>query len=105
MSDSSFTPRSVPETVAPAFRDGLFQAVREAWVAGAKAREPQYPPLERQLRILARAARERDLPVADVLRTLDAVCRPPAGGDASLDWDSVRDWAGRVAIAAHYRSD
>ncbi|GJG85514.1 hypothetical protein tb265_06950 [Gemmatimonadetes bacterium T265] len=95
----------LPATVLPAFRDGLYQAVRAAWRDGHAARHPQYPPLERALERLARAARDHGIVTSAVLRTLDAVCRPADGGDDALDWDHVREWAGGVVIRAYYRAD
>ena len=105
MTDVPSPPQPAPDAVPPALRDGPYHAVRDAWAAGRAAHDPQYPPLERELERLARTARGRDVPVAEVLRTLDAVCRAPLGGSAALDWDNVREWAGRVVIRAYYRGD
>ena len=71
---------------------------RGAWTAGCRAHDPQHPPLRDALASLGRVARARDVPIAAVLRTLDAVCRPEVGGDATLDWDHFREWAGGVVI-------
>lgn len=95
----------VPAVVPPALRDGPFDGVRAAWVAGCRAHAPQHPPLRGALERLARTARAQGVPVGAVLRTLDAVCRPADGGDGALDWDHVRAWAGGVVIAAYYRDD
>jgi hypothetical protein len=65
-------------------------------VAGCEAGDPQLPPLRLALEHLAQEARDAAVPVAHVLRTLDAACRPSAGGDGALDWDHVRERAGRV---------
>jgi hypothetical protein len=92
----------VPAAVPPALREGAYARVRAAWVQGCRAHVAQHPPLRAALDELARTARGAALPVADVLRTLDAVCRPHAGGDAALDWDHVREWAGHVVIRAYY---
>jgi hypothetical protein len=95
----------VPAIVPSALRHGLYQAVRRAWQAGCRAADPVHPPLRAALETLAREARAGALPVTDVLRTLDAVCRPYVGGDGTLDWDHVREWAGGVVIGAYYRDD
>ena len=94
-----------PRAVAPALRHGPYLAVRDAWVAGCRARDPEYPPLRAALVGLARTARAGGVPIEKVLPALDAVCRPHVGGDATLDWDHVRAWAGRVVIRAYYRAD
>jgi hypothetical protein len=91
--------------VPPPLRDGLYQAVRAAWVAGCRVREAHYPPLQAALEQMARAAYAGAVPVAEVLRALDVVCRPHLGRDPTLDWDHVREWAGRTVIAAYYRAD
>ncbi len=95
----------MPSLVPPPLREGAYQEVRAAWAAGCRAVDPQYPPLRAALERLARAARAAAIPPADVLRTLDAVCRREAGGDVTLDWDHVRPWAGAVVIRAYYRDD
>lgn len=95
----------VPDTVPSALPSALFQEVQQTWVAGRAACDPQYPPLRSAIERLARAAREREVPVSDVLRALDAVCRSHLGGDSSLDWDHVRAWAGGLTIRAYYRDD
>jgi hypothetical protein len=61
--------------------------------------------LRTALQALARTARDDGVGITDVLRTLDAVCRPSVGGDGALDWDHVREWAGGVVIGAYYRDD
>lgn len=105
MNDPSPDERVVPPTVPPVFRDGAYQAVRAAWVAGHTAGDPTYPPLAAALARLASIAREHDVPIVDVIRTLDAICGATLGGDPSLDWDHVRSWAGRTVIRAYYRAD
>lgn len=95
----------VPALVPAALRDGPYQAVRAAWVAGCRAHAPEHPPLRAALERLARTARAAAVPAAAVLRTLDAVCDSRNGGDSALDWDHVRPWAGAVAIRAYYRDD
>ena len=94
-----------PTAVPAALRGGPYQTVRRAWEAGCRAADPTHPPLRAALQALARTARDGGVAVSDVLRTLDAVCRPSVGGDGALDWDHVREWAGRVVIAAYYRDD
>jgi hypothetical protein len=103
---SDFVPSpDVPALVPAALRDGPYQAVRAAWIAGCRAHDAQHPPLRTALERLARAARAGEIPILQVLRTLDAVCRSDAGGDGALDWDHVRPWAGGVVIRAYYRDD
>jgi hypothetical protein len=94
-----------PVVVPAALRDGPYQAVRRAWEAGCRAADPRHPPLRAALEALARGARDDGVAITDVLRTLDAVCRPSVGGDGALDWDHVREWAGRVVIRSYYRDD
>jgi hypothetical protein len=100
------TPLSgMPAAVPSALRDGHYQAVRTAWVEGCRLGDRQYPPLRTALERLALEARACGVSAAEVLRTLDTVCRRQAGGDEALDWDHVREWAGRVVIRAYYRDD
>jgi hypothetical protein len=94
-----------PATVPEPLRHGEYQAVRRAWEAGCRAVEPEHPPLRAALQRLARTARDGAVPISEVLRTLDAVCRPSVGGDGTLAWDHVREWAGGVVIEAYYRDD
>jgi hypothetical protein len=82
-----------------------YAAVREAWKASLVRCDPTYEPLALALRAFAREARERELSAATVLTSLDAIIRPGAGGDAALDWDHVRQWAGTIAIRAYYQDD
>ena len=102
------SPELPPETraVVPAeLRPDAFEAVRVAWAAGCRAHDATFPPLRDALKRLARTARAQQVDVTRVLRTLDAVCRSELGGDARLDWDHVRVWAGGVVIAAYYADD
>jgi hypothetical protein len=96
---------NVPAAVPEALREGPYQVVRRAWEAGCRAMDPTHPPLRTALQALARTARDDGVGITDVLRTLDAVCRPSVGGDGALDWDHVREWAGGVVIGAYYRDD
>jgi hypothetical protein len=95
------TPAAVPE----ALRHGPYEAVRRAWEAGRRAADPVHPPLQAALQSLARTARAEGVAINELLRTLDAVCRSSLGGDGTLDWDHVREWAGTVVIGAYYRDD
>ena len=82
-----------------------YAAVREAWQGSLAVCDATYEPLAVALRAFAREARTRGLPAATVLTALDALIRPSAGGNAALDWDHVRQWAGTVAIRAYYQDD
>ena len=76
---------NTPATVPEALRGGPYEDVRRAWEAGCRAADPAHPPLRAALQALARTARDGAVPISDVLRTLDAVCRPSVGGDGALD--------------------
>jgi hypothetical protein len=82
-----------------------YAAVREAWQQSLVRCEPHHEPLAVALRAFAREARAHAVSAAVVLTALDALIRPNLGGDAALDWDHVREWAGMVAIRAYYQDD
>jgi len=82
-----------------------YAAVREAWKQSLAQCEPHHEPLAVALRTFAREARAHGVSPAVLLTALDALIRPSLGGDSALDWDSVREWAGMIAIRAYYQDD
>ena len=82
-----------------------YAAVRAAWQQSLARCEPHHEPLAVALRAFAREARAHAVSAAVLLTALDALIRPSMGGDAALDWDHVREWAGMIAIRAYYQDD
>lgn len=91
--------------LAPGLEGTPFERVRDAWAEARERCEPELPALADALRALAHHARARGIPVAEVLKALDAVIRPERGGEPALDWDHQREIAGRLAIRAFYHDD
>jgi hypothetical protein len=89
--------------------DGLrgpaFDRMHDAWAEARRQHDPELPELIDSLKALARDARDKGLEVATLLKALDSVTRPESGGEPGLDWDHVREIAGRVVIRAYYRDD
>lgn len=85
--------------------DRAYSAVEVAWRDAVDRRDWKSPTLETALRSLARQARRRGVPMSAVLRALNGIVRPEAGGDSSLDADGMREWAGTVVITAYYHHD
>jgi hypothetical protein len=94
------TPR-IPDPL----RGRLFDEVHRTWADAARARQPDHPPFHLALGALAVWARAHRVPVAQVLAALTAVIQPEEGGTTALDWDHVREIAGKVVIANYYRDD
>ena len=92
-----------------AMPDGLrgpaFDRVHDTWAEARRLREPELPAFIEALQTLARYARQHGIEVAELLKALDSVTRPESGGEPGLDWDHVREIAGRVVIRAYYRDD
>jgi hypothetical protein len=82
-----------------------YAAVRDAWRESLQRCEPHHEPLADALRAFAREARAHAVSAAVLLTSLDALIRPSLGGDSALDWDHVREWAGKIAIRAYYQDD
>jgi hypothetical protein len=80
----------------------LYENVLRAW---RQARDRRATDLWHAVGALAIDARTRGIPVSDVLRALNAVIDPRLGGDPALDWDHLREHAGKVVIANYYRED
>ena len=93
--------RAMPESL----RGPVFDRMYDAWAEARRVHDPELPAFIDALKALARYAREKQLDVAVLLKALDAVTRPEAGGEPMLDWDHVREIAGRVVIRAYYRDD
>jgi hypothetical protein len=93
--------RSMPD----ALRGPAFDRMHDAWAEARRRHEPELPAFVDSLKALARDAREKHLDVAELLKALDSVTRPENGGEPGLDWDHVREIAGRVVIRAYYRDD
>lgn len=82
-----------------------YQRVKESWAEAIRARDPRLPEFIRALEAHARHARDTATGVADVLQSLNAIIRPERGGEPALDWDHMREIAGKVVIRAYYRDD
>jgi hypothetical protein len=103
-SSSARTPSS-ERAMPAAMRGPAFDHVRDTWAEARRLREPELPSFIDALVALAHYARRNGLEVAELLKALDAVTRPESGGEPGLDWDHVREIAGRVVIRAYYRDD
>ena len=88
-----------------ALRGPAFDRMHDAWAEARRRHEPELPVFIDSLKALARDARDKNLDVAELLKALDSVTRPENGGEPGLDWDHVREIAGRVVIRAYYRDD
>ena len=91
--------------VPPALTGAALDRVREAWEETRRVCDPELPELTDALTELAAHARRQGFEAADVLKALDTIIRPERGGDPRLDWDHVRELAGRHVIRAFYRDD
>lgn len=92
-------------TLPEALRGAEYDRVRETWKAARLQRDHQLPEFIRALEAHARHARDVGIGVADVLQSLDTVIRADRGGEPALDWDHMREIAGRTVIRAYYRDD
>jgi hypothetical protein len=103
-SHTSRAPERVPERrhTPHAVRGTYFGAVREAWQRARAAHEAEHPALRLALAVFARDGRARGVPVEALLRALDTIVRPHAGGDAALDFGRAREAAGALLIRAYY---
>jgi hypothetical protein len=86
-------------------RGPYFGAVREAWRLARAAGDDGRVRLSLALAVYARDGRARGVPVATLLRALDTIVAPHAGGDDALDYGGARAWAGSALIRAYYRDD
>ena len=91
--------------VPAAARGPYFLALRAAWRTASEARDGEHPALALAVAAFARDGRARGAPVELLLRALDTIVRPQLGGDAALDFASVREWAGTQLIRAYYQAD
>ena len=92
-------------TMPDALRGPDFDRMYEAWGEARRKHDPELPAFTESLKALARHARATNLDVSALLKALDSVTRPESGGEQVLDWDHVREIAGRVVIRAYYRDD
>jgi hypothetical protein len=88
-----------------ALRGPAFDRMYEAWVEARRQHDPELPAFMDALKALAHDAREKHVDVSMLLKALDSITRPEIGGESVLDWDHVREIAGRVVIRAYYRDD
>lgn len=93
--------RAMPDSL----RGPEFDRVRDTWAEARRRREPELPAFVDALQTFARHARRHGLEAAELLKALDSVTRPESGGEPALDWDHVREIAGRIVIRAYYRDD
>jgi hypothetical protein len=98
-------PHPLVGKLPPSIERRSYAAVRDAWKESLEVCEPKHEPLAVALRSFAREARAHAVTPAVLLTALDAIVRPSMGGDSSLDWDHVREWAGMIAIRAYYQDD
>jgi hypothetical protein len=105
MPSQSVQSSNSPEPREPAARGPYLSAVREAWRRARDSHDPHSDALAFALSVFARDGRARGQSVASLLRTLDSLVRPARGGDAALDFDNVREWAGTQVIRAYYQAD
>ena len=82
-----------------------YAAVRDAWKESLAVCDPKHEPLAAALRLFAREGRAHAVAPAVLLTALDAIVRSSMGGDSTLDWDHVREWAGMIVIRAYYQDD
>jgi hypothetical protein len=72
---------------------------------GVRHVRPALPGTRLALATYARDGRARGVPVSVLLRALDTIVRPSAGGDAALDLGGARALAGTALIRAYYAHD
>lgn len=77
-------------------------AVRQAWRQSRPAPDLRSAALAAALRGFACQGREAGMPIATLLRALDALARRD---DGEAGFERVREWAGTQVIRAYFRAD
>jgi hypothetical protein len=103
------SPGEIPRAAPPPFHHAplaaAMAAVRAAWEDATERHAPVYVPFVAALEALAADARAVGVSIVELLKAVDALARPPRGGDDRLDWDAVRIKAGVHLIRAYYADD